>query len=99
VSEETILEPDGGRARERLHLDELERHTGLRRATLLRLVRLGLIEPVRTEPEPVFELGVLVRVLRIQRLRRDLSVGLSSMGLVLDLLERVERLERELGRR
>ena len=43
--------------------------------------------------------GTLDRVQRALRLRQDLRVGNVSLGLVLDLLERIDRLETELEQR
>ena len=60
---------------------------------------LGLLDPRGEGDEPTFGPEALPRVRRMLRLRRDLQVGWTSLGLVLDLLERVERLERELARR
>lgn len=46
-----------------------------------------------------FRADALARIARIQRLRRDLAVNLAGVGVVLELLDRVEALERELARR
>lgn len=59
---------------------------------------LGLIEPEVERPEPLFSDDALWRLARLRRLRRDLGVNLASAGLVLDLLERIEEMERELDR-
>lgn len=97
--DELLIEEDGEVRRERMTLAELAAATGLSHVALRRFVVLGLIDPREGSDEPTFEPAVLPRVQRMLRLRRDLQLGWSSLGLVLDLLDRVERLERELARR
>jgi len=63
-----------------------------------RLVNYGLMEPARTLGGAYWFEEAAVRRLRvIQRLRDDLGIGLASLGVVLDLLERIETLQRELA--
>jgi DNA-binding transcriptional MerR regulator len=57
-----------------------------------------LVEPERTDPEMLFPDRVVPRIRRILRLRKDLGVNWAGIGVVLDLLDRMEALERELGR-
>lgn len=67
-----------------------------------RLVQLGLCDPLAWDDagrEWVFAPDVVPRVQRILRLRRDLGINYAGIGVVLDLLARIERLERELLRR
>jgi hypothetical protein len=62
-----------------------------------RLVALGLLEPVRDSAgELWFGRDQLLAVARIQRLRVGLGLNYSSLGLVVDLLDRVAELERQL---
>ena len=68
---------------------------GLRTQTVRRLVALDVIEPVAREPEPCFPSGIVAAVKRLQRLHDELGVSWSSMPVVLDLLERIEELERQ----
>lgn len=61
-------------------------------------VEQGLIAPVRSEPESQvwFEASCVVRLRTIRRLRRDLGINLPGIAAVLDLLDRVQSLQREL---
>ncbi|ABW11011.1 conserved hypothetical protein [Parafrankia sp. EAN1pec] len=63
-----------------------------------RLVTLGLLD---AGPGPgvggrsvVLAAGALARVGRIERLRRDLGITYTATGVVLDLLDRIDELER-----
>ena len=84
---------------ELLSLRDLAGHCGCHLRVVERFFRLGVIEEVdRRQQEPLFGPSALDRMGRALRLRRDLRVGASSLGLVLDLLERIEQLEREIAR-
>ena len=66
---------------------------------LLRLfIEQGLIKPVRPESESQvwFEASCVVRLRAIRRLRRDLGINLPGIAAVLDLLDRVQSLQREI---
>ena len=85
--------------RELLSLRDLAGHCGCHLRVVERFFQLGVIEEVeRRQQEPLFGVRAVDRMDRALRLRRDLRVGVSSMGLVLDLLERIERLEAEIAR-
>ncbi|MCW2674220.1 MAG: MerR family transcriptional regulator [Frankiales bacterium] len=77
-----------------LSLDALARQTGVHPDLIRRFVSLGLLDP---EPghtgEPHFRQRDVARVLRAQRLRAALGLNYASLGLVLDLLDRVAALE------
>ncbi|MBW1980042.1 MAG: hypothetical protein JRJ12_02370 [Deltaproteobacteria bacterium] len=60
-------------------------------------IRWGLLEPAVEEPEQLFPDTLVPRIWKIIRLRRDLGINLAGIGLVLDLLDRIEELERELA--
>lgn len=65
---------------------------------LARLVRLGLVEP--TAPGAGrFTVATAARRRRMLRLHADLGVSLTGAAIIVDLLERLERLEAELTRR
>lgn len=72
---------------------ELACLVGTSRRVIERLVWFEIIEPVQTEPEHYFPVDILPLVTRILRIREHLGVSWSSMGLVLDLLDRIEDLE------
>jgi DNA-binding transcriptional MerR regulator len=62
------------------------------------LVDLALVDPAANEPEVLFHDTVVPRIWKIMRLRRDLGINWKGMGVVLDLLDRIEELEREVAR-
>lgn len=69
---------------------------GIRTRVIERMVRLELLEPVTDAPEPLFPPDTVRRARRLVRLHHQLGVSWSSMELVLDLLDRIDALEREL---
>lgn len=81
-----------------LSLGEVARLADIHPALAERLMTLGLIDPVETTPEPFFEEATVLRVRRILRLHHDLGVNWVGIGVVLDLLAKIEELERELER-
>ncbi len=97
---EIVLYASGpGRLPERLYrLAEVADLAGLHPEAARRYLVLGLIEPVREQPEPLFTEEALFRLGKALRLRRDLGVNLASAGIILDLLDRIERMEREMDR-
>jgi DNA-binding transcriptional MerR regulator len=62
-----------------------------------RLVEWGLLEPEQSEPELLFQETVVPRIWRIMRLRRDLGINWAGIGVVLDLLARIDEMEREMA--
>jgi hypothetical protein len=70
---------------------------GARRSLVVRLARAGLIETLESESnEPLLPSHVVVQLRRMQRLRRDLGVNFSGAAVILDLVKRIELLNREL---
>ncbi|MGH3795686.1 MAG: chaperone modulator CbpM [Pseudonocardiaceae bacterium] len=77
-----------------LSLDSFAARAGLHPELVRRLVALGLLEPTRDATGRWrFAATELRTVARIQRLRAGLSVNYAALGLVMDLLDRVEALE------
>jgi len=73
---------------------------GARRSLVVRLAQQGLIETVQSETdEPLIPRRVVVRLRRMQRLRRDLGVNFAGAAVILDLVGRIEQLNRELARK
>jgi hypothetical protein len=71
--------------------------SGLHPEMVLRLVALGLLDPVRDADGKLwFPPAQLVAVARIQRLRAGFSLNYAALGLVIDLLDRVAALEAQL---
>ena len=61
-----------------------------------RFVRLGLCEPAGWDEdrrEWVFDPGIVPLVRKILRLREELGVNYQGVGVILELLSRIERLE------
>lgn len=77
--------------------EELARAAGISPARLVRLVHLGLVESV-TPGASQFTVTAAVRLRRMLRLYRDLGVNLAGAAIIVDLLERLERVEAELVR-
>ncbi|MBN1670377.1 MAG: hypothetical protein JXR37_05065 [Kiritimatiellae bacterium] len=82
-----------------LNVQELAFLAGTSRRIIERMVWFEVIEPARSEPEPGFPPQAVARVRRVLRIRDELGVSWSSMGLVLELMERVAQLEAELRSR
>ncbi|WKG07610.1 chaperone modulator CbpM [Nocardia sp. PE-7] len=83
-----------------LRLDEFSRRCDLHPNMVRRLVALGLLDGVREGTEELrFEPSTLAVVARIQRLRAGLGLNYAAIGVVLDLLDRIEELEADPRRR
>jgi hypothetical protein len=81
-----------------LSREELAAAAGISPGRLARLVQLGLVEPSAPAPRE-FTAAAAVRLRRMLRLHGDLGVDLVAAAIIADLLERLDRLEAELGRR
>jgi DNA-binding transcriptional MerR regulator len=90
---------EGGplRAEARLTDGDLARAAGISAATLVRLVHLGLIEPAAPGGNE-FTAASAERLRRMLRLHDDLEVNLIGAAVIVDLLERLDRLESDLTR-
>lgn len=78
-----------------LSTDEVADRCGLHPSLVQRLVALGLIEPLDGRTDR-FSPDVTLRLQRALRLRRDLGLSYNGAALVLELLDRIENLERRL---
>ena len=78
----------------RLDLDAFARMAGLHPDLVRRFVALGLIEASR-DPSGAMWLtpSQLPAVARLQRLRAGFALNYAALGLVVDLLDRIARLE------
>ena len=71
---------------------------GARRSLIVRLAQQGLIETLESgSDEPLLPRRAVVQLRRMQRLRRDLRVNFSGAAIILDLVGRIEELNRELA--
>ena len=83
--------------RKTLSLEELSRLVDLHPEMVLRLVDLGLVDPEQGAPEWLFQEAAVPRIWKIRRLHRDLGINWAGIGVVLDLLDRIDDLEREIA--
>jgi chaperone modulatory protein CbpM len=68
-----------------------------KRSVIERLVYHGLIETLESEAgEPRLPRRAVMQLHRMQRLRRDLGVNFAGAAVILDLVGRLEQLNREL---
>ncbi|MEU8828087.1 chaperone modulator CbpM [Streptomyces sp. NPDC048636] len=82
-----------------LSLETVARRSGLHPDLVRRLVSLGLVGAERDAAgRLVFAPTAPATLARIQRLRSGLCLNYASIGLVLDLLDRIDRLETALRR-
>jgi DNA-binding transcriptional MerR regulator len=80
-----------------LTLEELAHAARLHPDLVESFVDFGLLEPVRRDGRRLlFDMDAVLRVRAIQRLRRDLGVNLSGVAVILDLTERLRRMQQEL---
>jgi len=84
--------------REHLSLEAAAERVGLHPVLVARFVEFGLVEPVETTgAEMRFDVACLQRLTAISRLRTDLGVNLQGVAVILDLVDRLAALERELA--
>jgi DNA-binding transcriptional MerR regulator len=80
-----------------LTLEELADAARLHPDLIQSFVDFGLLEPVRQDGQHLFfDMEAVLRVRTIQRLRRDLGVNLSGVAVILDLTQRLRRMQQEL---
>jgi hypothetical protein len=83
---------------EPLTFDVVAETVGARRTLIARLVQQGLIETLDSgTDEPMLPRRAVVQLRRMQRLRRDLGVNFAGAAIILDLVGRIEQLNRELA--
>ncbi len=81
-----------------LTLGELSRACRVHAEWIVDLVEQGIIEPSGGDLRHWrFSGSCVIRVMRVQRLQRDLGVNLAGAALALDLLDEVRRLRRHLA--
>jgi chaperone modulatory protein CbpM len=61
-----------------------------------RFVALGIIEPIAQDHPSVFDSSAVLRIRRTLRMRNDLGVNYVSAGIILDLLDEIDRLRSRL---
>lgn len=81
---------------EQLTLNGLAACTGMHPALIEYFVDYGLLEPsARTGTQLFFDAACIARLRMIERLRRDLGANLAGIAVILDLLDRLTTLQRE----
>jgi MerR family transcriptional regulator/heat shock protein HspR len=82
---------------EHLTLEAAAARVGLHPVLVERFVEFGLVEPAeRTGATIRLDAACLPRLVAISRLRTDLGVNLHGVAVILDLVDRLAALEREL---
>lgn len=72
---------------------------GTRQSLVLRLAQQGLIETLESETgERLLPRRAVLRLRRMQRLHRDLGVNFAGAAVILDLVGRMNEMNRELAR-
>jgi hypothetical protein len=83
--------------REQVTLEVLAARADLHPALVESFVEFGLIEPVeRVGAQLLFDSSCVVRLHTIMRLRRDLGANLPGVAVILDMLDRITALQREI---
>jgi len=75
-------------------IHELSRLCECRLSVAKRLFSIGLIEPLAAGTTPLFDRSAVVRARKAMRLKRDLDLNLNAVALVMELLDRIDELER-----
>ena len=82
-----------------LSLNQLSERCMVSEIEIQELVYEGVIEPLRVQEKVwSFSSETLWRVKKIQRLRRDLDLNISGVALTMQLLYRIEELEKRIKR-
>ena len=85
---------------EQLTLEGLAACAGVHPTLIEYFVEYGLLEPsVRTGTQWLFDTACIARLRMIERLRRDLGANLAGIAVILDLLDRLTALQREVEQR
>ncbi|HET6419361.1 MAG TPA: chaperone modulator CbpM [Geobacteraceae bacterium] len=78
-----------------ISLAELSRLCECQVQVVRKFIDAGLVEPVKEDAAPVFSTASVIRVRKALRLKRDLNLNFDAVALVMELLDRIEELERK----
>lgn len=78
-----------------ISIAELSRLCECQVQVVRRFVDTGLLEPAYEGTVPVFSAASVIRVRKALRLKRDLNLNFDAVALVMELLDRIEDLERK----
>lgn len=83
----------------RMRTEEVANHCGVHPDLIDRFVRLGLLDFVDTDEdgEALFGDEAVPTIRKILRLRNELGVNYAGIGVILDLMARIESLEARLA--
>ena len=80
-----------------LPLETLATYTNLHPNVIECFVEYGLIEPAeRIGKQLLFDDSAVLKVQKAMRLRSDLGINLAGIAVILDLVDRVRQLQREI---
>ncbi len=81
-----------------ISLNELAGLTGVNRDLIHHLVKLGILSPVAeiSDTEMLFRYNAILLLKKIIRLKTQLGLNYNGVGLAMELLDRINRLETEL---
>ena len=86
-------------ARGLMSLDDVARRSGVHTQLVRRYVALSVVQARRDEAGRLwFDARTPAAIARAQRLHHDLGLNYAALGLVLDLLDRIDQLEAALRR-
>ena len=77
-------------------INELSRLCECHRSVAKRLFSIGLIEPLSGGGSLLFDRSAVVRTRKALRLKRDLRLNFDATALVMELLDRIDDLERRI---
>jgi MerR family transcriptional regulator/heat shock protein HspR len=84
---------------DRVTVELLSERTGVHPERIHCYVEFGLLEPCTPVGErTLFPPAAIPRLRAIERLRRDVGVNLAGVSIILDLVERLQQLQRETER-
>ena len=85
------------RETQELTLDALAAHAGMHPGLVQQFVDLGLIEPVGSDGMSLlFDAAAVPRLRTIGRLREGLGINVAGVAVILDLLDKLCALQREI---
>jgi chaperone modulatory protein CbpM len=79
-----------------LTIHELSRLCECQLSVAKRLLAVGLIDPLSAGATPLFDRSAVARARKALRLKRDLGLNFDAVALVMELLDRIDELERRL---
>ena len=79
-------------------IEELAERSRIQCEVIQSMIDWDLLEPVETDPRPIFNVAVIPRLWRIIRLKEELGSNWNGIGVILDLLEKIDKLEKEISR-